>query len=171
MKKTKAQKSFTIALICVGMLGGQIAQAAAPIQDVALQPGGRLLGQIVDGQAVPQAATRLAVVSNGEAVALATTDAEGRFEVRGLTAGIYGIQTAQSGTVYRAWAPNTAPPAAVEQALVVNDSTVVRGQPMGPPAAPGHWARHFAWLANPWVLAAIVAGAIAIPLAVDGDAS
>ncbi|MBP62418.1 MAG: hypothetical protein CMJ62_12935 [Planctomycetaceae bacterium] len=151
----------------MGLLGGQFARAAAPIQDVALQPGGRLVGQIVDGQAVPQAGVRLAVVSDGEPVALAATDAEGRFEVRGLKAGVFGIQTAQTGVVYRFWAPNTAPPAAAEQALLVNDETVVRGQLHGG----GGWANHFSWLANPWVLAAIVAAAIAIPLAVDDDAS
>ena len=162
MRIPRTVKRFVVALACAGLLSGQVAQAAAPIQDIGLQAGGRLVGQVVDSESVPQAGIRLAVVSNGEAVAMAATDAQGRFEVRGLNAGVYGIQTEHSGTVYRVWAPNTAPPAAVEQAMVVNDSTVVRGQ---------GFANHFAWLANPWVLAAIVAAAIAIPLAVDGDAS
>lgn len=164
MKITRTLKSLVVALSCVGLLSGQLAQAASPIQDVALQPGGRLVGQVVDEQARPQAATRLAVVADGEAVAVATTDQDGRFEVQGLKAGVYVIQTADTGRVYRAWAADTAPPAAVGELLVVNDGTVVRG--LGGGAAPAKSGGHFGWLANPWVLAGIVAAAIAIPLAV-----
>lgn len=172
MRITKTLKNFTVAFACAGLLGGQLAQAAAPIQDVALQSGGRLVGQVVDGESVPQAGVPLAVVSNGEAIAKATTDSEGRFEVRGLTAGVYSIQTANSGTVYRVWTPNATPPHATAAALVINERTVVRGQPSHPHfGGGGGLGGHFAWLANPWVLAAIVAAAIAIPLAVDGDAS
>lgn len=162
MRIAKTLKHFTVVLACAGMLGGQLAQAAAPIQDIQLQPGGRLVGQIVDGETVPQAGIRVAVVTDREVIAYADTDAEGRFEMRGLKAGVYALQTEHNGAPYRFWLPNTAPPSAATQAMFVNDGTVVRGQ---------GWANHFAWLANPWVLAAIVAGAIAIPLAVDGDAS
>jgi hypothetical protein len=162
MRIAKALKQFTVISACVGLLGGQVAQAAAPIQDVQLHPGGRLVGQIVDGEAVPQAGIRVAVVTDSEVIAYADTDAEGRFEMRGMKAGVYAIQTEHNGAPYRFWSPNTAPPSAAPQAMLVNDGTVVRGQ---------GWSNHFAWLANPWVLAAIVAGAIAIPLAVDGDAS
>lgn len=168
MKIAKTLKSFIVALSCVGLLSGQLVQAASPIKDVSLQPGGRLVGQVVNEQATPQPATRLAVVQDGEAVALATTDNEGRFEVRGLKAGVYTLQTANTGVIYRAWAANTAPPAAADELLVVNDGTVVRGLGGGPGAAKG--GGHFGWLANPWVLAGIVAAAIAIPLAVaDGS--
>jgi hypothetical protein len=100
------------------------------------------------------------VMSQGKEVGRAETDASGGFAVRGLTGGVYTVATPIGGSVYRAWSPRTAPPAAVTSALIVPDQNIVRGQ----------WGTGaLGWLANPWVLAAIVAAAIAIPLALDDD--
>jgi hypothetical protein len=83
------------------------------------------------------------------------TDAAGQFSVPGLTGGVYQVETLKGGGVFRLWAPRTAPPAAFESAMIVQGDQVVRG-------ANGQL---LSWLGNPWVLGAIVATAIAVPLA------
>jgi hypothetical protein len=169
MKIMKTLKGAIVALSCVGVLSAQIARAGEsltmPIRDVALQAGGVLRGQIVDEQAMPQAQTRVAIVKQNEAVAVAETDQEGRFSVAGLKAGTYELVTAESGAAYRFWSPQAAPPAAQDAVLLVEDSTVTLGQK-------GKGGSRFGWLTNPWLLAGLVAAAIAIPLALaDDDAS
>ena len=57
--------------------------------------------------------------------------------------------------------PNTAPPAAQSAALLVSGSDVVRGQNGG----------LVYWLTNPWVLAGLIAAAIAIPIALNNHGS
>ncbi|MBC8351317.1 MAG: carboxypeptidase regulatory-like domain-containing protein [Planctomycetes bacterium] len=164
MKLVKSLKAFAVTLACIGLLAGQMAQAASPIiRDVALQPGGVLNGQVLNEQAVAQGQAKVAVVYKGKPLTVTETDKEGRFVLTGLEPGVYELHLAQGGGAYRAWAPRTAPPVAEQGVMLVQDSRVVRGLHQG--------GGHFGWLANPWVLAAIVALAIAIPLAVDDDAS
>ena len=157
-----------VALSCVGLLTAQFAQAAggatgqthlpgaAVIQDVALQAGGSLRGQISDVQGAPQAAIPVSLVKDGVRVAAVRTDRAGQFAIHGLTAGIYQVHAADSIALYRAWAPGTAPPAAQLGVLVVDGKQVVRGAGVA-----GH----------PWLLAFIVALAIAIPVALDSNDS
>ena len=159
MKLVQTLKTFTVMLACVGLLAGQTAQAASPlIRDVALQPGGVLHGQVVNEQAAAQRQTKIAVVHKGKPLTVTETDSEGRFVLTGLEPGIYELHLAEGGGAYRAWAPRTAPPAAEQGVLLVQDGRVVRGM---------HQGGGFGWLANPWVLAGIVAAAIAIPLALS----
>lgn len=165
-------------LTCCGMLSAQLAQAAGPqttipatrestaalpaIRDVALAESGIFRGQVVDQQGVGTADLPLVVVRDGQEVARSQTNATGQFEFRGLNGGIYELHTPVGGGVYRLWAPRTAPPAAESSVIIVPDELVVRGQFY-------RGGRALGWLANPWVLAAIVAAAIAIPLALDDD--
>jgi hypothetical protein len=173
MKLSKVVRGVVSALTCCGMLSTQLAQAAGPVsysparsgavanqpasvRDVALAEGGELRGQIV----AVQAPLPVVVRRNGEEVARTETDASGRFAVRGLTGGLYEVDTPVGQGMFRAWSPRTAPPAAEQSAVLVAQDKVVRGQ----------WGSSaFGWLGNPWVLAAIVAAAIAIPLALDND--
>jgi len=175
MRTARGFRQLIVALSCVGLLGGQAARAAhplgVPMRDVALQAGGVLQGQVLDEQGAALPHTRVALTKQGEAVALTQTDAEGRFAVHGVAAGIYELQTAQSAAACRLWAPNTAPPAAQPSVLLISDDSVVRGQ-FGPGMGWGSGGGLMGWLTNPWVLAGIVAAAIAIPIAVsDDDAS
>lgn len=162
MKVAQTFKTAAVLASCLGMLVGQAAQAASPIiRDVALQPGGVLNGQVLNEQATAQANSKVAVVHKGKPVTVAETDKDGRFVLTGLQPGVYELHLAAGGGAYRVWAPRTAPPAAEQSVLLVQDNRVVRGLHQG--------AGHFGWLANPWVLAGIVAAAIAIPLAIDDD--
>lgn len=175
MKLTKSIRGSIVCLSCCGMLMAQVAQAAGTpagtfpasvpqsqpvIRDVALQDNGVLRGQVLDAQGAGQAAIPVVVMRQGQEVGRAQTDANGQFAVQGLTGGVYHIATPTGVAMYRAWSPRTAPPAATPAAILVPDNSVVRGQ-FGTSA--------FGWLANPWVLAGIVAAAIAIPLALDDD--
>jgi len=153
-------------LCCATLLSGQFAQAAQPtlfttarVADVALSSTGELHGQVLDAQGLPQSQVKVAVGRSNEQPTYVTTDAEGRFAVQGLSAGVYFVQTNQGSGSYRAWAPGTAPPSAQAGVLVVNnEQQVVRG------FGPGH-GTHL--LANPWCMGLLVAAAIAIPLAID----
>jgi len=129
------------------------------IRDIALQAGGTMRGQVVDAQGNPCGETPLRVVraSDQAPVAIAQTDAQGRFDVSGLTGGVYRVETAAGVAVYRLWAPNTAPPSAVASALVVQGDPTVRGN-LG----------SIGWFG--WTLIGLgVAAAIALPLALDDD--
>jgi hypothetical protein len=136
---------------------------AAPVQDVALQPNGVLRGQVLDGQGRPVANGAVVVAQQGQLVTRTLTDEQGRFAVAGLRGGLYQVVTAQGGGVYRVWTAEAAPPVAKSAALIVNDETVVRGM------QDGCQGGVLGFLGNPLVLAAIVAAAIAIPLALDDD--
>lgn len=162
MKLGQSLKTFVVTLACAGFLAGQTVQAASPIiRDVALQPGGVLNGQVLNEQAVAQGQAKIAVVHKGKPLTVTETDSAGRFVLAGLEPGVYELHLAQGGGAYRVWAPRTAPPAAEQAVLLVQDSRVVLNQ----------GGRHFGWLANPWVLAGIVAAAIAIPLALSDSGS
>ena len=140
---------------------GQIAQQPVAI-DVALHEGGVLVGQIVDEQGASASGSLGSIQQNGQHLAQTITDTDGRFVVRGLQGGVYQIATAQGGGLYRFWAPNPAPPSAQPGVLVVNGKGVVRGAFGG---------CLLSWLSNPWVIAGLVAAAIAIPLALDDDSA
>jgi hypothetical protein len=180
MKLSKFLRSCVVMMTCTGMLSAQLAQAAgaatqetsatrtiAPqhqIQDVSLQDHGVFSGTVLDKSGAPRASVPVAVSRQSQVVARTETDASGRFTVQGLTGGVYEVRTPVGSGVYRLWAPRTAPPAAHSIATVTSDQAVVRAQ-MGLQ----NGGSALSWLANPWVLAGVVAAAIAIPLALDDD--
>ena len=159
-------------LALAGIFGNQLTLAASPatprpaapahrvaVRDIALLDGGVLRGQVVDAAGAAQANTKVAIARQDAVVATLTTNADGRFEVAGLSGGVYQIISAHSGGAFRIWSARTAPPAAEREVLLVTGEDVVRGQ-----GAPGGALR---WLGNPWVLGGIVATAIIVPLALD----
>jgi hypothetical protein len=87
-------------------------------------------------------------------VATTMTGSDGRFEIAGLAGGIFEIRVGRSNGIYRLWAPQTAPPLARRDLLLVDGAGLVRGQGLG------------GFLTNPLVIAGLVAAAIAIPWAV-----
>jgi hypothetical protein len=131
------------------------------VRDVALHDDGTLTGQVLDTSGKPVTGTTVAVIHQGRAVATSETGANGRFTIGGVKAGVYEVATSNGVTVCRLWTPRTAPPAAQADALVVHGDTVVRGAVCD--------GRVIGFLSSPWVLAGIVAAAIAIPLALDDD--
>ena len=180
MKWSTCFRVSIVALASLGVILPQMAYATGPVagspaaatssgelvaRDVQLDQGGVLRGQVLDAQASPVADARVTVAHQNGLVRQTTTDQQGRFAVEGLKVGVCQVATAEQVAVYRLWTPEIAPPAAKPGVLLVQDGTLVRAA-LGPgrPSVLG-------FLSSPWALGAIVATAIAIPLAMNDDAS
>ena len=166
MKQMKLTHSLAAAIACLGIVLPQAALAAPPaaggIADVSLREGGTMIGVVYNAQGLPQGSALVSIQTNGAEVARTTTDQHGRFAAQGLKGGVYQIVTIDGVASYRAWTEGTAPPSADQAALVVTGD---------PARAQHHHGGLMAWLSNPWVLAAIVATAIAVPIAINDDDS
>ena len=126
----------------------------SPINDVALQPGGILSGQVVDAQGLPSAGLDLRVWRGNEPVAESRTDEKGDFEVTLKQGGVYRVCTEIGVVTLRVWQPGTAPPQASSRALIVNDANVFRAQ----------WNPTQALFTHPGIAIGIGALLIAIPI-------
>jgi hypothetical protein len=147
------------------MLLPQSLFAAAPapqpeILDVSLMEGGVLVGQAIGGEGQELAGSEIVLMQNGATLATTKADASGRFAFSGLRGGVYELASDQRSSVDRVWTQGTAPPTAQPGAVLVVGVVVARGQY-------GH--RPLGWLSNPWILAGVVATAIAVPLALSND--
>ena len=135
------------------------APAKTLIADVSLHDGGKLYGMVVDAQGIPMPGANVTISQAGKVVGRAQTDALGQFSSGALRGGVYQVATGSGVTTLRVWEASAAPPSARAVALVVGSSTVVRGQrPYGS-----------LMYANALVLGAIIAAAIAIPIAINNS--
>lgn len=172
MKLSGIFRHGVIAATCCSMLFGQMVQGANPtpavpravagqvkVQDITLQQDGSLKGQVHGAQGTPIAKAEVVVVRQGQIVARTTTDAKGQFTFAKMSGGVHQIVTEQGVAPVRIWTAQTAPGTA-QKSVAIEPSTIIRAQGGG---------SALAWLANPWVLAGIVAAAIAIPLALDNN--
>jgi hypothetical protein len=126
--------------------------------DVALSDGGTLQGQVVDLQNMGQPGVPIVLRSQNRDVVKTVTNANGQFSAQDLNGGVYNIATAQGENTFRLWAPRTAPPAAKQSAIVyVQNGGGGGGGGGGLKAILGH----------PLVLPAVIATAIAVPVAVS----
>ncbi len=139
---------------------------AMHVVDVALQTEGRLLGQLVDKQGRPLAATNIQL-SDGRTQWRTQTDAQGRFQLAGLSGANYQLQVGGKIQSLRAWATGTAPPSAASDLLLVQDGEVILAQNCTSPACGSAVERLKRPFANPWVIGGLVAAAIAIPVAIN----
>ena len=149
---------------CLAVLGFCIPQVAlaetvqinpaAAMADVQLHEGGVLLGQVVTPENAPTVNVQVSLRSGDRELAVTMTDHEGRFEFRGLNDGVYQIVTANGQGTYRVWSQAAAPPSAQLGATV-------RGQ--------HHFGQFKYWMSNPWIVAGIIAAAVAIPVAIHNS--
>jgi hypothetical protein len=143
---------------------------AAPVamsRDVALSADGMLRGQVLSPQGLGVPGVHVAVSSAARDLGSTVTNAEGRFEIAGLKGGVLTLAAGQSRTTVRAWTPKAAPPASQSEVLLVAGQSQTLGQ---------SWGGFKSVITNPWVIAGIVAAAVAIPVAIhnsndDGPAS
>jgi hypothetical protein len=125
------------------------------VGDVELDASGCLRGLVLNADAIPVASAEVIVRKQGEQVRT-RTDGFGRFQTMVSGGGTYQVTAGKSGQSVRAWTSGTAPPTAKPLALVVVGSDVVRGQlPL----------ERFC-CSDQFVVAAMVAAMIAIPIAV-----
>lgn len=158
----KTTRVFQSCLVCLALIGlclplPLLAAPATPILDIAMQEGGLLQGQVVDLQNQPRANVPVALVAGEKQLAVGRTNANGYFAFQGVRGGVYQLATPEGFAVYRVWTAQTAPPSAQPAALLVTGNGTVRGQCCGGVGA---------FLSNPWVIAGIIATAIAVPIAV-----
>ena len=167
MRSTSVVKWVLVSLAVLGFCLPQPVLAAIGnaesqpvVIDIALMDGGMLVGQVVDTQGAPQVKTPVSLQSQAKQIAVATTDENGYFAVRGLRDGVYEIVAAKGRGVYRLWTPGIAPPSAQRGALVVAGEDAVRGQ-----------SCLRSLFSNPWFIAGFVATAVAVPVAIANSQS
>ena len=124
-------KCLAVCLCGLALVQG-VALAAEPpapvFDDVELQEGGRLIGQVADVQGNGLASVVVSIEQAGRQVARTTTDRDGYFTVTNLPGGPYAVAAGTSFHNYRLWAPGTAPPVAHRGIFMLVDTPVVRGQ-------------------------------------------
>ena len=163
MKTGKVIRTATLLLATLGMCLPQVGFAQAPstpttpptpaVVDIALADGGVLHGQLVDLQNRSVANVPVSVRTQDQEVARAITTNDGHFTVQGLRGNrVYQVAAGQGQGVYRLWTANAAPPSAQNNALVYTQFGGGGGLKM--------------LLANPVVVAGVVATAIAVPVAI-----
>jgi hypothetical protein len=168
MKKMKRTVGLAaIALSTLGLCLPQVALADTPttattapapaVVDIALADGGVLHGQLVDMQAGNAANAPVVVRTKSQEVARTVTASDGRFSVTGLRGGVYQVAAGQGQGVYRLWTAKAAPPSAQKSALVYTQFGGAGGFKM--------------LLANPIVVAGVVATAVAVPVAIANSKS
>ncbi len=136
MKGLRLLKQAAIVVACWGVVVPQSQlmaatpqRAKAPlVHDVKLAAGGTLTGHVVNAEGVGTEGAAVSIRVADAELASTVTDASGRYVVTGLQGGVYQIVTGQSSQFVRVWAPNTAPPAARDAAVLVSGATAVRGQ-------------------------------------------
>ncbi|WP_237228989.1 carboxypeptidase-like regulatory domain-containing protein [Rubinisphaera sp. JC750] len=106
-----------------GIQAAESKQNQSQINDVALSSHGTLKGQAVDGQGQPLTGAKVNVLQNKKVVGSAVTTQEGKFEVTGLSTGIYEVQAGQGKGMLRAWDSQVAPPTAKHNVLIVSGAT------------------------------------------------
>jgi hypothetical protein len=161
MKNRRVIRAVAVLLATMGMCLPQVVLAEAPaaapapaapaVVDIAMADGGVLHGQLVDLQSGKVAKVPVSVRAQNQEVARTMTTNDGRFAVKGLRGGVYQVAAGQGQGVYRLWTANAAPPSAQKSALVY---TQFGGGGMK------------MLLANPIVVAGVVATAIAVPVAI-----
>jgi len=149
-----------VAFAALGLCFPSVAMSSTPVAkpkvvDVALLDGNVLVGQLVDANG-PVPNKQVVLQRQDQTVAALKTNKDGVFAAKGVPAGVYRVASNDAQGVYRLWTPKTAPPNAQPGALLVSGNNVVRAQ---------HARCLRNLLANPWVVAGIVAAAIAIPVA------
>ena len=164
MRTGRVIRTVAILLATVGMCLPQMAFAQLPttattpptpaVVDIALADGGVLHGQLVDLQSRNVANVPVSVRAQSQEVARAMTTNDGRFAVTGLRGGVYQVAAGDGQGVYRLWTANAAPPSAQKDALVYTQFGAGGGGGLK------------MLLANPIVVAGVVATAIAVPVAI-----
>lgn len=141
MKGLRFLKEAVLSIACLGLIVPQVGlMAATPKQDtyvngssvvnVAMSKSGTVIGTVVDknGTAVDGAAV---TISKGDKVLVKTvTNAKGLFGARNIKPGVYKMVAGQGSRNFRVWSAKTAPPKSLAKAVIVNDSGIVRGQPV-----------------------------------------
>ncbi len=126
--------------------------------DVVLTADRSLQGQLVDPNGAPISGSQVRLLSRGRTVAVAETGPQGEFQMRSVRGGVHQLVTDRGVAMLRCWTPETAPPSALKEVMLVSDGKTLRGQqPISN------------LFTNPLIIGLAVAAAIAIPIAVNNS--
>jgi hypothetical protein len=156
-------------VVCLALIGTCLPQLAfaatpktgTPVTDVQLREDNVLVGKVITPENVAVADTEVVLFSAGQKVAQGKTDAKGYFAFKDVRSGLYQVASAKGNGTFKLWNQRTAPPKAQQGALVYAGQQTVRGQ------SGFRGVRNF--LANPIVIAGIVATAVAVPVAIHNS--
>lgn len=126
------------------------------VQDIAQDSAGRLRGHVLDLEARPVGGVDVVAVRDGEIAARTMTDEWGQFAFAELRPGSYQLVAAGGQQLCRVWTHDAAPPVAREAVLIVAGGEVIRAQ----------FCPDNCFGPKFWIAAAIIAAAVAIPVAV-----
>ena len=125
--------------------------------DVALSPEGLLAGQLLDRRGRGLARETIAILNhNRQEIGRVSSDRDGNFFIQGLRTGTHHLIVKDHVTTCRIWHPTVAPPSAKPSVRIVATNAVTSGQiePLK------------CFLAEPLIVAGIIAVAVAVPVAV-----
>lgn len=125
-------------------------------RDVQLDENGLLNGQLINIAGDPVANATIEIRHRNQRLDVAATNEDGEFRLRVKKTGAYLISVSGMQITCRCWTANAAPPAATDDLVLMAPEKTVRGQ------------RPFAdIITNPLFIGAVVATAVAIPIAVS----
>lgn len=127
-------------------------------RDVQLDETGHLNGQLVDLAGEGLVEEKVQIFLRDRMIAETVTDKSGQFRLRVERTGAYTMKIGRAGIACRCWGHEIAPPSATEQLILLSPESTVRGQ------------RPFADIVtNPLFVGAVIAAAVAIPIAVSSS--
>lgn len=136
--------------------------------DVALQPEGLLIGQLVAANGAPAEGKLVRLLTKDGREAETKTNADGGFAFRGVR-GVAQLQSEKANVVVRSWAPGTAPPNATPALLMVEGDGVARGQHYAGNGTQQFFSRGKSLMANPLFVAGVITTAVAVPVAIANN--
>ena len=96
-----------------GLAADEPAGMPPAAKDVALGPNGLLSGHVTNANGAPAANVTVSLQDfQNQPIANVVTDPNGNFAIDGIRGGMYQLVTPDGRTIYRLWAPGTAPPSA-----------------------------------------------------------
>lgn len=138
MKKHTVFSRVTALALCTGMMlsGPVMAGDQGFVRDVELSGEGTLHGAVLTdvGETINGAQVRLQ--HQGKTVAVTTTDADGRFAITGVRAGMHHIAAGSLTTPVRLWKSGTAPQQASAGIAISGSETIIRAQSYDPYCPP-----------------------------------
>ena len=129
--------------------------------DLCVPTGTSIKGRLVTPRGTPVGSANVVIQRGSEPVVTVSTDPEGCFAILALEPGAYTLTDGTWVQPIRIWAEGTAPPVAKTEMLVVTQEPIVAGQ-----VSPLRY-----WMANPNVMLATAAIAIAVPVLIYRPAS
>ena len=142
------------------------------VKDLSLS-GNQLHGAIVDVNGKPVVGASVVVGHQGKVVASTKTDEQGRFACADMKPGIHQVATFGGVRTYNLWNAESAPKNSLKGSIhVLDDEAIKRGNACDSgcdDCGSGGKSPLAACVTNPIVWAAVIAAAIAIPLALDDD--